>query len=76
MIEIKIDLSKMKYLREKSCYNLNYYAYGNCGMELLQKFSEESGTCDYFLIDGDNKSFLGSSEETDEEVIDFMQMYT
>ena len=75
-IEFKIDLSKMKHLKEKSQYNLNYYAYGNCGIELLQKCNEEYGTCDYYLIDGKNKSFLGSSEDPEDEGINFMTMYT
>lgn len=75
-MKIKINIKEMKHLKEKSFYNNNYYKYGNMGVELLQHCSEEYETNDYYLINGDNKVFLGSSEEYDEEEIEFMTMYT
>jgi hypothetical protein len=75
-IEFKIDISKMTHLKDKSHYNLNYYTHGNCGLELLQKCNEEYGTCDYYLIDRGKKIFIGSSEGTEDELINFMNMYT
>ena len=76
-MDIKIDLSKMNHLKEKSFYNYNYYSYGNSGVELLQVCDEQFGTYDYYLIgDDESKVLLGSSQEPCEEVIDFMTQYT
>ncbi len=47
-MDIKIDLSKMKHLKEKSFYNNNYYAFGNVGLELLQHCDEEYNNYDYY----------------------------
>ena len=73
---IKIKLSEMKHLKEKSCYNNNYYAFGNAGVELFQHCDEEYNTYDYYLIDGESKILLGSADGSDEEEIDFMYQYT
>ena len=73
---IKIDIAKMKHLKEKSCYNNNYYSFGNAGIELLQKCNEEYETYDYYLIDGDKKVLLGSADGYAEEEIEFMFRYT
>jgi hypothetical protein len=71
----KIDLSKMKHLKEKSCYNYNFYSYGNYGIELLQVCDEEANMYIYYLVNGDNKVLLGCSDD-DEEYIEFMTLYT
>jgi len=75
-MQIRIDLKKMRHLRDESCYNHNYYAYGNQGQKLLQVGNEDGGTYDYYLIDGRNKICIGSSEDNDEESVDFMTRYT
>jgi len=72
---IKINLDEMTHLKEKSHYNYNFYSYGNMGLELLQKWNEEYDSGDYYLIDGDSRVFLGSSD-SDESEIEFMYMYT
>lgn len=73
---MRVDISKMKHLKDKSHYNYNFYTSGNMGIELLQICHEEYNTYDYYLIDGDNKVFLGSAEESDEQEINFMYKYT
>ena len=73
---ITIDLSKMTHLKEKSFYNYNFYAFGNCYMQLLQVLDEEYNTCDYYLIEDGNKVFLGSADGDTEEEINFMYKYT
>jgi|13_taG_2_1085334.scaffolds.fasta_scaffold335945_1 hypothetical protein len=77
MIDFKIDLSKMNHLKEESVYNRNLYSYGNMGVKLLQVCDEEYNTYDYYLVDGENKVFLGSSDgNCDEEEVSLMYMYT
>ena len=73
-MQIKIDLSKFKHLEKESWYNHNYYELNR--FKLLQVFDEEYGTFDYFLIDGENKCFLGSAEDIDGETIEFLRQYT
>ena len=72
---IKIDLSEMKHLKEKSHYNYNFYAHGNMGVELLQICDEVDESYEYYLIDGDNKVLLGSAQYQEAEV-EFMVQYT
>ncbi len=72
---IKINLSEMKHLKDKSHYNYNYYSHGNQFVELLQVCDEYFEVCNYYLVKGDQKVFLGSSEYDDNE-IEFMHMYT
>lgn len=74
-MKIKINISEMTHLKEKSHYNYNYYKHGNMGLELLQICDEQYETYDYYLIDGENKVFLGSAQY-DENEIDFMVQYT
>lgn len=75
---LEIDLSRMKHLKDKSCYNRNYYSYGNTNVELLQICLEDYNQCDYFLINSDgHQVFLGSSDSNcDDESIEFMYRYT
>ena len=76
-MEIKIELSEMKHLKEKSFYNHNYYSHGNSGLELLQICDEQYETYDYYLINTEgDKVLLGSSQEPCEETISFMIQYT
>jgi len=74
-MKIKIDISEMKHLKEKSHYNYNFYTHGNMGLELLQICDEEYETYDYYLIEGESKVFLGSAQY-DENEIEFMYKFT
>tara|TARA_R100000655_G_scaffold15789_3_gene34792 strand:+ start:627 stop:851 length:225 start_codon:yes stop_codon:yes gene_type:complete len=72
---IKINLSEMTHLKDKSKYNYNFYSHGNMGLELLQICDEYFNNNDYYLVDGDKKILLGSTDY-DEEEIEFMYKYT
>ena len=72
---LDIDLSRMTHLEDISCYNYNFYSYGNCGLKLLQVCDEEAEQYNYYLIDGDHKVFLGCTDG-DEQEIEFMIRHT
>lgn len=74
-MDIKINLSEMKHLKEKSHYNYNFYSHGNMGIELLQICDEQDETFEYYLVDGESKVLLGSAQYN-ETVVDFMVRYT
>jgi hypothetical protein len=78
---MNININELVHLPEKSFYNNNYYKgkKSNTDTELFIHCDEEYNTYDFYLCKGENKIFLGSSQNfklTDDYVISFGEQYT
>lgn len=76
-----IDLSQYVHVPEKSVYNHNYYKgkNDNTGVMLFVKCDEYYNTYYFYMVDGDNKIFIGSSQNFDASDIHHVslsEMYT
>ena len=67
-------MSKMRHLKEKSEYCYNFYKCGNTDAEILEVCREDYPYYEYFIVDGDKKTLLGSGNEEGE--IELLREYT
>lgn len=77
---MKIDLTELEHLPEKSVYNNNYYRHkkANTDTVLFVNTDEQYNTEDVYAVSGETKIFLGSCQFCDDEnmEINLGEMYT
>lgn len=77
---MKIDLTELEHLPEKSVYNNNYYRHkkSNADTTLFVHTNEEYNTENIYVVSGDKKIFLGSCQFCDDGnmEINLGEMYT
>lgn len=79
-MELKLYSNDFEHIKGMSNYNHNYYENKDDHTLIYEHCDENYDTYEYYLIDGENKVFLGSSREAlgySETVnIDFRMKYT
>jgi len=83
-MELKLNSNDYEHISEKSDYNHNYYKFkGKSHLyptEILEICHEDENYSEFYLIENDNKIFLGCSNDFFEEdetiTINFRVFYT
>lgn len=70
MSTLILNKAEFAHIKEKSCYNNNYYKNTKRNYEIFEECDEDYNSFSFYIVEGKNEVFIGSTQESISEDIE------